>query len=87
MLNNLQGTRMYYAGTGIEEFKDCLLKVINEVDRMNDIPVYLCENKDGIQKKVLATNLSKEHKTFKEVLYNADYTYLPTSVPRFKTGV
>lgn len=87
MLNNLEGTHMYYAGTAIAEFKDCLLKVIQKVDVMNNIPVYLCENKDGVQKKVIATNLSKEHKTFKEVLYNADYTYLPTSVPRFKTGV
>ena len=81
------GKKLYYSATNIPEFIDSMVSVLEQVDVLrNGTPVYLCENKDGIKKKVAGCNLSETRMNIKCEIYNADYTYLPSSVPRFKTA-
>lgn len=81
------GKKLYYVATNIPEFIDSMVSVLEQVDVMNNgTPVYLCENKDGVKKKVLGCNLSETSIKIKSVFYNQDYTYLPSSVARFKVG-
>ena len=80
------GKKLYYSATNIPEFIDSMVLVLEQVDILgNGTPVYLCENKDEIKKKVAACNLSEIYINIKSKLYNADYIYLPCDVPRFKT--
>ena len=81
------GKKLYYVATNIPEYIDSMVSVIEQVDTMsNGTPVYLCENKDGVRKKVLGCNLSESFINIKTVFYNQEYNYLPASVARFKVG-